>query len=77
MTGRFPNDPDPGSSWVQITQAGVAFPDHARIVGYSETDPPPSFCQVRPSEDVRYVTASRTLAQARVPVLRSQAEICE
>jgi hypothetical protein len=33
MTGRFPNDPDPGSSKWQITQIGVAFTDHARIVG--------------------------------------------
>jgi hypothetical protein len=38
MTGRFPNDPDPGSSWWQITQIGVAFTDHARIVGEPECD---------------------------------------
>jgi hypothetical protein len=33
MTGRFPNDPDPGYSQWQITQTGVAFTDHARKVG--------------------------------------------
>jgi len=33
MTCRFPNDPDLGSSYWQITQIGVAFTDHVRIVG--------------------------------------------
>ncbi|MGB2591442.1 MAG: hypothetical protein WBG02_06645 [Candidatus Acidiferrum sp.] len=36
MTGRFPNDPDPASSWRQITQIGAGFADHARIVGQPE-----------------------------------------
>jgi hypothetical protein len=33
MTGQFPNDPDSGSPWAQITQIRVAFTDHARMVG--------------------------------------------
>ena len=35
MAGR-PSDPDSGSPWGLVTQIGVAFTDHARIVGHPE-----------------------------------------